>query len=82
VTDTKVLGKTLDPNTTIEFLRFKNSWGREVGPLSARGYTDATWDYLATDFDRTAIDYDEPAERGAAIDALILPPESWANAKH
>jgi hypothetical protein len=82
VTDPKVLDKTLAPGATIELLRFKNSWGRETGPLAARGYTDATWAYLATDFDRTAIDYDEPAERGAAIDAFILPPESWEGVTH
>jgi len=82
VTDAKLLDRTLEPSSTVEFLRFKNSWGREVGPLSARGYTDATWDYLATDFDRTAIDYDEPSERGTAIDALILPPETWTGARH
>lgn len=77
VTDPKLLEKSLAPNATIQLLRFKNSWGREVGPLAARGYTDATWAYLTTDFDRTAIDYDEKPERGAAIDALVLPPDSW-----
>lgn len=82
VTDPKLLAKTLEPGATLEFLRFKNSWGRDVGPFSARGYTDATWAYLSTDFDRAAIDYDEAAERGAAIDAFILPPESWDGAAH
>ncbi len=82
VTDPALLAKTLEPGATLEFLRFKNSWGRDVGPFAARGYTDATWAYLSTDFDRTAIDYDEPAERGAAIDAFILPPESWDGVRH
>lgn len=82
VTDPAKLQATLDPRASFELLRFKNSWGRDVGPFAARGYTDATWAYLATDFDRTAIDYDEPAERGAAIDAFILPPESWDGAAH
>lgn len=82
VTDPAILDKTLSPDTTIHFLRFKNSWGREVGPLSARGYTDATWAYLATDFARTSIDYDEPPETGAAIDAFVLPPDTWEGATH
>jgi hypothetical protein len=82
VSDPAVLAKTLQPDAAIEFLRFKNSWGREVGPLAARGYTDATWAYLATDFDRTAIDYDEPKETGAAIDAFVLPPDTWEGATH
>jgi len=82
ITDAAVLQKTVAPDTAIELLRFKNSWGREVGPLAARGYTDATWGYLATDFDRNGIDYDEPAERGAAVDAFILPPDTWEGASH
>lgn len=63
-------------------MRFKNSWAREIGPLAARGYTDATWAYLAADFQRAAIDYDESPETGAAIDAFILPPSSWDEAVH
>jgi hypothetical protein len=82
VHDAATLDATLAPGATIDFLRFKNSWGRETGPLAARGFTDATWPYLATDFDRTAIDYDEPKENGAAIDAFILPPETWDGAAH
>jgi hypothetical protein len=82
VHDPALLARTLEPDTRIEFLRFKNSWGRETGPLGARGFTDATWLYLATDFDRSAIDYDEHPERGAAVDAFILPPDSWEGATH
>lgn len=82
VTDPAVLAMTLRPDAKMQLLRFKNSWGREVGPLAARGYTDATWAYLVTEFARTSIDYDEQIETGTAIDAFVLPPNSWDGAAH
>ena len=82
VTDPAVLAMTLRPDAKMQLLRFKNSWGREVGPLAARGYTDATWAYLVTEFARTSIDYDEQIETGTGIDAFALPPDSWDGATH
>lgn len=82
VEDPELLERTLSPDARIVFLRMKNSWGREVGPLGARGYTDASWDYLMWEFERPRIDYDERPELGIGISALILPPESWEGATH
>lgn len=77
VTDAAILAKTLAPTTTIDLLRFKNSWGRDPGPADARGYTDVTWEYLTSNFTRASIDYDERPEVGVALDAVILPPATW-----
>jgi len=82
VTDPALLEKTLAPAATIKLLRLKNSWGRETGPLGARGYTDASWDYLTWEFERAHIDYDEAVEKGLGISAVVLPPASWDGAKH
>lgn len=82
VTDAATLEKTLAKDATIKFLRLKNSWGRETGPLGARGYTDAMWSYLMWDFERAHIDYDEKKEQGIALSALVLPPKSWDGATH
>jgi hypothetical protein len=82
VTDPALLEQTLAPSSTIKFLRLKNSWGRETGPLGARGYTDAMWDYLMWDFERPRIDYDEQPTRGVAISAVVVPPPSWEGATH
>lgn len=82
VTDPALLAETLSPSSKIQFLRMKNSWGREVGPLSARGYTDAMWDYLTWEFERARIDYDERKAEGIAMSAFVLPPSSWDGAAH
>jgi hypothetical protein len=82
VTDAALLRETLDPSSKIKFLRMKNSWGREIGPLAARGYTDAMWDYLMWEFSRARIDYDEKKVEGIALGAFVLPPPSWDGAAH
>ena len=82
VTDEALLTKTLSKDAEIKFLRLKNSWGREIGPLAARGYTDAMWDYLTWEWERPRIDYDEKKETGIAISAFVLPPQSWEGATH
>jgi len=82
VTDPALLAATLEPTATMKFLRLKNSWGREIGPLSARGYTDTMWDYLMFDFERPRIDYDEKKEAGYAVTAFVVPPPSWDGAAH
>lgn len=82
VTDPALLDATLAPSSKIQFLRMKNSWGREIGPLSARGYTDAAWDYLTWEFERARIDYDEKKTTGIAMSAFVLPPPSWDGATH
>lgn len=82
VTDPALLAATLSPRAEIELVRMKNSWGREIGPLSARGFTDATWGYLTWDFDRARIDYDEKPEHGYAVSAVVVPPASWDGAAH
>ncbi|MCA9586349.1 MAG: hypothetical protein KC657_13415 [Myxococcales bacterium] len=82
VTDAALLRETLAPTSTIKFLRMKNSWGREIGPLGARGYTDAMWDYLMWEFSRARIDYDEKKVEGIALGAVVLPPPSWDGATH
>jgi hypothetical protein len=82
VTDPAILDKTLAKDAAIQFLRLKNSWGREIGPLAARGYTDAMWSYLTWEWERPRIDYDEKKETGIAIAAFVLPPPSWEGATH
>jgi hypothetical protein len=82
VTDEALLEKTLSKDAEMKFLRLKNSWGREIGPLAARGYTDAMWSYLTWEWERARIDYDEKKETGIAISAFVLPPASWEGATH
>jgi hypothetical protein len=82
VTDPALLEKTLAKDAEVKFLRLKNSWGREIGPLAARGYTDAMWDYLTWEWERPRIDYDEKKETGIGVAAFVLPPPSWEGATH